>query len=402
MGIRLGIRNLFNNKTTEISSQEIDDQPDEERIEAICAEEFMIHVAINLIAGVISKCELRTFINYSEVRGDEYYLWNYEPNCNQSKYEFLHELVSRILYFNESLVFEAGGQLFIADGYSQGTEVFTQRTFYNISSSSFMLNGTRKMSDVMYFRLNNKSIKNLLGELCDGYGELMSVAYDKFTKSGGEKGILTIDAAKVSGQAKHVDKTFDEIMDDMMNNRFKKFFKSRNAVMPLFQGYQYESKGGQESTKKSTSELKDFTDIDDRIVIKVANAFNIPVPLLKGDIADIEKVTHNFLTFCIEPLVDFMQTEINRKRSGKNVLNGTYMMIDTKSIMHIDLFAIAEKIDKLIASGMYSIDELRKYCGDSQLHTEFSDKHFITKNYKDMEGGGESAEYKDDVSVKTE
>lgn len=397
MGLGIKLRNLFSNKTVEITSSEVENDKNE-RFEALCAEEFMVHVAINLIANAISKCEIRTFLTNKEVYKGEYYLWNYQPNKNQNANEFMHELILKLLYFNEVLVFEFAGQLFIADGYTQGTEVIQERTFYNISRGAFSLGEVRKITEVLYFKLNNKSVKQLLTNLCESYNELMTVAYDKFNKSGGEKGVLTIDASKVIGQAKTLDKTYDEIMDDMMNNRFKKFFNSRNAVMPLFQGYSYESKGGQESTKKATSELKDIVDIDDRIVIKVANAFNIPVQLLKGDIADVEKITHNFLTFCIDPIVNMLQTEINRKRNGKNVLKGTYVLIDTKSILHTDLFAIAEKIDKLIASGMYSIDELRKYCGDVKLNTDFSAQHFITKNYETMKGEDESGKLKDDVS----
>ena len=60
--------------------------------------------------------------------------------------------------------------------------------------------------------------------------------------------------------------------------------------------------------------------------------------------------------------------------------------------MHIDIFDIAEKIDKLIASGMYCIDELRKKLGDAELNTEESRKHFITKNYEKLDGleGGDT------------
>ncbi len=86
--------------------------------------------------------------------------------------------------------------------------------------------------------------------------------------------------------------------------------------------------------------------------------------------------------------------EINRKRYGKEAyLKGSYLNIDTTCIKHIDIFAIAEKVDKLIASGMYSIDELRKKLKDTLLKTDWSEKHWITKNYsdinviEDMEGG---------------
>ena len=123
----------------------------------------------------------------------------------------------------------------------------------------------------------------------------------------------------------------------------------------------------------------------------MARAFNIPVSLLKGDVSDVEKITKNFLTFCIDPLCEMIQTEINRKRYGKKqVQKANYLKTDTTTVMHTDIFDIAEKIDKLIASGMYCIDELRKKLGDAPLNTEESRKHFITKNYQEItavEGG---------------
>lgn len=390
MGIGLWFRDLFTGKTTEVTAESVEKEVtsyiDKNKYEALVAEEFMINVAINIIANAISKCEFRTFFNNNEVQDEEYYLWNYQPNINQNSSEFIHELVYRLLYENRVLVVEVAGQLMIAENFNEGTEVIKERTFYNISRGSLFLNSSRTMSEVMYFKLNNASIRRLLTELCDGYNELMATAYEKFYKSGGEKGILNIDATKLSGELKQLGKTFDEVMEDMMNNRFKRFYNSRNAVLPLFNGYSYESKGGTESTKKSTSELKDVIDIDDKIVMKVANAFNIPVSLLKGDVSDVDKITQNFLTFCIDPVCEMLAGEINRKRCGKAVLNGTYLKIDTASIMHIDLFSIAEKIDKLISSGMYCIDELRKRCGDTPLNTEFSKKHFITKNYEEVKG----------------
>ena len=109
--------------------------------------------------------------------------------------------------------------------------------------------------------------------------------------------------------------------------------------------------------------------------------------LLKGDVSDVEKITRNFLTFCIDPLCEMIQKEINRKRYGrKEIQKGNYLKIDTTAVMHIDVFDIAEKIDKLIASGMYCVDELRQKLGDAELGTEESQMHFITKNYTELSG----------------
>lgn len=379
---------MLGGKSVEISSKTVEEYVDQEKLSRLVMEEFTIHAAINLIANCISKCEFKTFEKGREIQKEEHYAWNYEPNKNQNSSQFLQELVTKLLYNNECLVIESGGQLVIAESFSKEEYALKETIFSNVYRKNLTFNRTFKMSEVLYFRLNNKNIRKLLTDLCNGYNVILSEAIDKYEKAGGEKGTLHIDAMATG--RKYGSRTFEEVYEELMNDRFKKFFNSRSAVLPLFDGFNY-TKQAAEQSKKSTSEMKDITDVLDEIVETVARAFNIPVSLLKGDVSDVEKITRNFLTFCIDPICEMIQTEINRKRYGKlQIQKRNYLKIDTTTVMHIDIFDIAEKIDKLIASGMYCIDELRKKLGDSELNTEESKKHWITKNYMDitkLEGG---------------
>lgn len=376
---------LLGGKTVEISAQTVEEYLNSEVFSRLVTEEFLIHAAINLIANCISKSEFQTFKLGEEFQGDEYYMWNYEPNTNQNSSQFLQELVSRLLYNNECLVVEMNGQLMIAESFCKEEYALKETVFTGVTRSGFTFGRSFRMSQVLYFRLNNKNIRCLLTNLCNGYNKLLQDAVDKYEKAGGEKGILTIDA-QAAGR-KYGDKTFEEIFEDLMNKRFKKFFKSRNAVLPLFNGFGYVPRTGAEQSKKSTSEVKDITDLTDEILMKVSQAFNIPVSLLKGDVSDVKEITKNFLTFCIDPICDMMAGEINRKRYGKaEILKKSYLRVDTSCAMHVDIFEIAEKIDKLISSGMYCIDELRKKVGEAELGTEEAKAHFITKNYEKLGG----------------
>ena len=383
------LKNLMNGrKSIEVAAETVAKYIDEEQITRLVMEEFTIHAAINMIANCISKCEFKTFEGGKEVNKEEYYAWNLEPNRNQNSSQFIQEIVSRLLYSNECLVIEPKGQLMIAESFSKEEFALKETIFSGVSRKGFTFDRSFRMSEVMSFQLNNKNIRKLLSDLCTGYDDILADAIDKYKKAGGEKGILTIDA--IAQGEKFGNKTFEEVYEELMNVRFKKFFNSRSAVLPLHRGFSY-TKQAAEQSKKSTSEVKDITDVLDEIVETVARAFNMPAGLLKGDIADIEKLTKNFLTFCIDPICEMMQNEINRKRYGKEQMQrGNYIRIDTTRVMHTDIFEIAEKIDKLIASGMYCIDELRKKLGDAELNTEQSKKHWITKNYSDIqiaEGG---------------
>lgn len=394
---------LLGGKSVKVSAETIEKYVDQEKLSKLSMEEFTIHAAINLIANCISKCEFKTFADGKEKQGEEYYAWNYEPNKNQNSSQFLQELVTRLLYDNECLVVETSGQLIIAESFSKEEFAVKETIFSSVYRKGFTFNRTFRISDALYFRLNNRNIRQLLTNLCNGYSQLLEESIDKYEKAGGEKGTLKIDA--VAQGRKYGSRTFEEVFEDLMNNRFKKFFNSRSAVLPLFEGFNY-TKQAAEQSKKSTSEMKDITDVLDEIVETVARALNIPVSLLKGDVSDVEKITRNFLTFCIDPICEMIQTEINRKRYGREqVQKGNYLKIDTTTVMHMDIFDIAEKIDKLVASGMYCIDELRKKLGDSELNTEESRKHWITKNYEGLEAakGGDADEGQGNkVPVRTE
>lgn len=351
----------------------------------LAIEDFAIVSAINMVASAISKCEFKTYSNSNELKGDEYYLWNIEPNKNQNSSQFLQELISKLLYYNECLVIEINGQLVIADSFYQNEYAVVENTFVNVARGTMNFNRAFKMNEVLYFKLGDSHIRGLLSNLLKGYNTLLNLGINKYKRSGGRKGILDIDATAGG------DKTFQTKFDDLMNNRFKSYFEAENAVLPLHKGYNYSEQNG-EGNKKSTSEIVDIAGITRESFERVAQAFKIPPALLRGEIADIEKLTDNFLTFCIDPLADMISEEINRKRFGKSAfLKGSCIKVDTTCIKHIDIFSISTAFDKLIASGGYSIDELRLKAGDTSLHTDWSERHWITKNYQDIEDlkGGE-------------
>ena len=384
MGIVKFLRDLFGSKDTIYLNEHLD---------SICTnlaiDSFALQVGVNIIASCIAKCEFKTFVRKKEVNQDEYYLWNVEPNQNQNSTEFLQELLSKLIIENEVLVIEVNGQLIIADSFYREEFAVNEDYFKQVTRKNFSFNKRFYMRDVLYFRCNNEDIKKYFDNLMFGYNELINLAQGKYKRAGGRKGIVKRDTTATGNEEEK------RRITNLFENQFKNYFDAENAVVDLPRGVEYTEITG-EGSKKSSNELGDITKLLDDAFIRAAQALKIPPSLLKGDIADIEKLTDNFLTFCIDPLVDLIQTEINRKRYRKdNFLNGSYLYIDTTTIRHLDIFSIAEKIDKLISTGMYSIDELRKKLKDTTLNTDWSENHWITKNYQgidqiDSEGGENS------------
>ncbi|MBO0537919.1 phage portal protein [Clostridium botulinum] len=369
------IRNFFDKDTNSIQIT----QGSIATLEAqLAIEEFALTSAINLVASTISKCEIKTYLKNKEIKSDEYYLWNIEPNKNQNSSQFIQELISKLLYCNECLVIEVNGQLIIADSFYQSEYAIVENYFTNVSKGTMSFNRNFKMSDVLYFKLSNTDIRPLLKNIMYGYNKLINMAIGKYKRSGGRKGILDIDATAAGT------KDFQAKFQDLMDNKFKKYFEAENAVLPLHKGYNYQEQNG-EGNKKSTSEIVDIQNLTKEAFDRAAQALKMPPSLLRGDIADIGAITDNYLTFCIDPIVSMLKEEINRKRYGKAIfLSGTYLDIDTTCIKHLDIFAVAEKVDKLLASGIYSIDELRTKLRDTTINLDWSEKHWITKNYQDI------------------
>lgn len=352
----------------------------------IAIEEFAINIAINLIAGSISKCEFQTYLGGKKTKGDEYYLWNIEPNKNQNSTEFIQEIISKLLYENECLVIEHNGNLIIADTFNQKEYAVVENIFENITRKDFTFPRKYRMSEVLYFKYNNKNIKRLFSNLMSNYNDLLELAIKKYKRSGGRKGTVELETIMQG------DETKKKQIEDMFLYKFKNYFEAENAVINIPKGVKYEEKNG-EGSRKSTSDMVDIQNLIKEAFQRAAQAFKIPPALLMGDVAGIEDVTSNYLTFSIDPIVDLLSEEVNRKRYGKiNYLKDSFLKIDTTCIKHIDIFSISEKIDKLISSGMYSIDGLLEKVGDTPLDTEWSVKHWITKNYSeitklDQEGG---------------
>ena len=118
--------------------------------------------------------------------------------------------------------------------------------------------------------------------------------------------------------------------------------------------------------------------------------------MAKGDVQDTEKAVDELLTFVVDPLVKILQTEINRKRYGLDgIKKGNYIKINTLAVKHIDIFDIATPMEKLISSGVFTINDILKVLKMQTIDEEWADQHFITKNYatiqdllNDLGGGG--------------
>lgn len=335
--------------------------------------ELAFWTCVNKIANALSKCEFRTYYHHELVKKGEYYLWNIEPNRNQNASAFLTKLIGKLYLNNEALVVESSGQLYVADDFQKTVYALYDYQFTGVTVDDFTFGKTFYQNEVLYFQLNSLDMRQLVNLLYSSYNELLQYAANAYRKSRGSRGILDIDA-----QAQAED-DFSDTLQELMTNYFKKFFESENAVLPLYDGYKYTELQSKTYSSESTRDIKALAD---DIFDFTARAFSFPPSLAKGDVQDTEKATDELLTFCMDPLARMLEKEINRKRNGMaGFLAGNYLWIDTTAVKHIDIFDIAAPVDKLISSGIYSINDIRRVIGEAPIDEEWAKTHFITRNY---------------------
>lgn len=336
----------------------------------IYVRELAFWQCVNLIANAVSKCEFKTFGSGKEVKGEEYFLWNVEPNKNQNSSAFLHKLVSKLFAENEVLVVEANEQLLVADSYSRKEYALLEDVFTQVAVGGFQFERSFVQSEVLFIRLHSREMKPLVDGLYETYKKLLDYGMKSYQKSRGMKGVLSIESL-VDGKAQ-------EIYEEIKNSGFKRFADAENALLPTYRGMTYTDLGSKTYSSEGTRDIRAM--IDD-VSDFTARAFGVPPALLSGEVQGVSDALDQFLTFCIDPLCDMLGEEINRKRYGKDVLRGDYLRIDTKCVKHVDLLSVSTAIDKLIASGAFSVNDIRDVVGEPPIEEEWANQHFMTKNY---------------------
>jgi len=357
--------------------------------ETIYFKELAFHIGKSYIANAISKCEFKVFKNGEAVKDECYYAWNVSPNPNQNSSQFLNKLINVLYDKNEALVIPNKGCLYIADSFSVDEKPMQENVFSCISIEGHSVTKKYKASEVFYFKLDNKSVKKLVDDLYVTYGQLFACAVESFKKSNGKKYKLILDNMKAG------DRQFAEQFNTVIKEQLKAFMENDNAVYPQFKGTDLQP------FDSSSQNADDVLKLRKEIFEITAQGLKIPLPMMYGNITNIQEIVKIFLTFCIDPLCDMISEEITRKINTYITWNGgkNFVRVDTSRINHIDILDVAEKADKLIASGICSVDELREVLDYQPLNTEFSAKHWITKNYTDVEQEAQTGGEKDEEAV---
>lgn len=342
--------------------------------EVLYYKELALYIAKSYIANTISKCEFLVYENGKEVKNELYYALNVSPNNNQNSSQFLNKLINTLYDKNEVLVVQNGKRLYIADSFTINEQPLHDNVFENIVVEKHPLAKSVKASDAFYFQLDDAGVKKFVDGMFQTYGQLVSCAVASYKRGRGQKYKLILENVQAG------DKKFAEQFKTVIKEQLQSFIESDTAVYPQFRGQDLvEMPKSMETSGDLISLRKEMFDI-------VAQAFKIPQTMMYGNITNMQEIVKVYLTFCIDPLADMISEELTRKTNTFKTWAGgkNFIKVDTSRINHFDILDVADKADKLVASGVASIDEVRKLLDMQELGTEFSQKHWITKNYSDV------------------
>lgn len=381
--------NLFNFLEKELSATEMNALASKVG-ERAAFRDLALHIAISYIANTLSKCEIKTYEAGKEVQNKLYYMLNISPNQNENSSQFINHFIENYYYDGEALIVEHNDKLYCADSFDvDDTNPLNDFIYNNIVVGSKQIKKKFTSKDVFYMRLDNKNVRALVDALYIDYGEIISLAIQSFKRTNGKKYKLLLENYKAG------DPNFNELFEKVIKSQLKTFIDNDNAVYPQFKGLDL-----QEFSTATPTDSSDITAMRKEIFEVTAQAFKIPMSMMLGNITNMNEIVKVYLSICIDPLADMISEELTRKYySFDEWKNGYYVKVDTSCINHVDMFEVAEKVDKLIASGVCCVDEIRPRINLETLDTDFSTRHFITKNYAVAE---EALSANENIDDKTE
>lgn len=343
----------------------------------IAFKELAIHSAASIIASAISKCEIKVYLNDKLSKGGEYYLLNISPNNNQTSSQFWYQVAENMLIDGECLVIQNNNKIYIADSYGREEKALYDDIFTNVTIKDYTFNKIFYAKDVLFFKLDNKEVKQMIDELYTSYGKVISTGIDQYLNSLFHKFKLKISSVKTG------DPKFQEQYQDMTTEKLEKFMKPGNAVLPEYEGFNMDPI----DLKTSQNGTSDIREMRKEMMAVAANAYKIPLSLMFGEVSNVDEVTDALISFAIEPHINVIEEELTRKRVSFDEWekNNCYYEVDTQRIKYMNVFKMAANIEKIISNGVYCIDEVRIKIGEKPLNTEFSKTHFMTKNSSDIE-----------------
>lgn len=352
--------------------------------------EYALEICINKISNAITKCEFCTLENKKEVNKETYYKLNVSPNKNDNASVFWDKVVYQMLTSDDgALVIQTNDDNFlVAEDFTLRESAVNQNIYSNVLVSNYVFKKSFTEESVWRFKFNRAPIINLIDLVYEEFGKLIYSAIKNYNRKNSRKIIVRV-GAMFEQFKKRISEDgsteYDMILDDLFENRLKGFMSERDSATPLQEGLDLEEMSPGSSGRVGENSTRDIKSLFEDLLDIFADAYNIPRGLLKGDVADVEAMTDNFIAFCIKPIAELIENEINRKYyTQSEYLKGTKLKIRTDSIRNNNIDRFANNAEALYRIRAVNPNWIRRRIGEEEIEEDWAEEYAQTKNYENI------------------
>jgi HK97 family phage portal protein len=374
---KIGFFDIFSNSKAQQSELEQMFQEELALFYAAKSNAYMKKLAIDACVSFLGRTISQSTFNVKKgktyVKDTMHYKFNVRPNINQTASTFWEKAIYKLVHDNEVLIVQTDtDDLLIADSYLENKFSLYESTFSGVTVDDFEFKRVFMQSEVIHIKYKQDKFSGIIESLADDYADMFTSLVRAQKRKSQIRAIVKIDGRVAAG------KDAREKIQKYIQTIYGRVADSDVAIIPEQEGFDYNEKAtGTVGTGQSVDEVNRLTN---GFFDKVATVLGIPSALLYGEMADVEKQTKNFIRFTVKPLLKKIQDEINGKFfSEKEFLSGNYMEITPVS--YYDVIEIASAIDKLISSGAFTTNEVRRKVGEEPSDDPNADRHILTKNY---------------------
>lgn len=342
-----------------------------------------LETCINFIGRTISQSDFRIVKNGKRQYDDWHYLLNVRPNTDQSAADFWQDFIYKLIFENEVLVvLTDNNDLLIADSFTRDEYAIYPDVFRNVTVKDYTFKRTFRMNEVIHITYNNEKLTKFMDGMFNDYADLFSRMIETSMRNNQIRATVGIDSMQ------SLDETHQNKLQKFIDKLFTSFKSNSIAIVPKLKGFEYTEVANGTNNGKSVEEL---TKLKRDLVNDVANILGIPTSLVHGEMADYETAIKSYIKFCTGPLIQKIEDELNAKLLTKQeFLTGN--KIEVNGVQAKDPLELAESIDKLVASGSFTRNEVRVMVGKEPSDNPELDEFVITKNYQSassttVEGG---------------
>lgn len=338
---------------------------------------------INFVARTMSTME----VDLQNKDGTDWdYILNVRPNKDQTAADFWQSFFYRLIDENEVLaILTEDDQLLIADDFNRTEYAVFDDVFDSVTVKDYTFVKSFKMSEVIFLTYNNEKLDRWTKGLFNDYAELFGRIMEVAMRNNQIRGSVSIEATGSMNDRKDENgKTRTQRLQDYIDKIYNSFRTKSVAIVAKPKGFGYEEYTNK--TGVSNQSLEELNKLKSTLIDDVANMIGVPTALVYGEKAELKDNMDALRKLCLNSLVKKVKDELTAKiLTKKEYQNGA--RIDVRGVMRRDPLELADSIDKLISSSVFTGNMVLQELGLPKSDDPEMDKRRITKNYQDLKGG---------------